>query len=108
MNDVLALLADANPVRVEDLARMELPAHASRAALRRWLVAAAVLATAVAASLIGVFLLGPSPHSRQTSTIGMPEGPTGIQTMAQALRHPIGAGGKKVTLAKAAADGVGP
>ena len=103
MNDVLAQLADANPIRAEDLAHMDLPARTSRPTQRRRVVGAAILATAVAASLIGVLFVATSPDSPKTSTIGMPEGPTGIQTMTQALHDPIGAGGKQVTLAKAAA-----
>jgi hypothetical protein len=94
MNDVLAQLAEANPVRVGDLAELDHPNLARRPARRRRLVAAAVIATAVAASLVGVFVLGgstpdrsTSPHPRSKGGVGPtgPPGPIGPFSVA----HPI-------------------
>jgi len=104
MNDVIALLAEANPVRVDDLAPLEHPNVARRPIRRRRLVAAAILATAVAGSLAGVFLVGgttshstKSSHPRSNSGVTGPPGPTGGFSVA----HPIY--GKQVSLAQAAA-----
>ncbi len=102
MNDELARLAEANPVRIEDLDDSALPGFGPRSSPGRRLVTAVVLASVVAALLLGVVLFGISPHSQRGSTIGTADGPTGIQTMAQAIKAPIG-GGKRVTLANAAA-----
>jgi len=103
MNDVLSLLADANPVRVEDIAPLELPSHTRRAAPSLRLVVALVLAAAVATSLIGVFLGGTSSHRGSSGTgaqgltggVAGPTGPNGPP--GPTIARPLGSG-MKVTL----------
>src|SRR5579862_595425 len=110
MSDVIALLAEANPVRVEDLTPLEPPDLTRRPTSRRLVVAVAVLAAAVAASLIGVFLTGgTSPHRSGSGNSGHPgpTGPPGPTGSSQGpppatVAHPL-MSGKRVTLAEAGA-----
>jgi hypothetical protein len=109
MTDVLALLAEANPVRVDDLAPLELPDLTPRPMTRGRLVASAVLATAIAASVGGVLVFGgTSPHRSTSGTSGPPgqtgsKGPIGPPGPAPAtVTDPLTAG-KRVTLAEASA-----
>ena len=82
MNDVIALLADANPVRAEDIAGLEFRAHTHRPALPRRVVVAAILATAVAASLLAVLLSGGAGSRTRSSSgeSGHGGGPSPAQT----------------------------
>lgn len=83
-HDAMTLLAEANPVRVEDLASLDLPdrVHGRRPS-RRFVLAAAVAAAAVTASLIGVFAFGGSPHAREGIRSAGP-----LATLAHPLTHP--------------------
>jgi hypothetical protein len=100
MNDVLAQLADANPVHADELAPLELHALVRRRPSRRLVLATAVLAAALAATLIGVFAFGGSHTGSPPTSRQGPTGPTGPEM----LRHPLGGyANKEVTLAEAAA-----
>lgn len=100
MNDVLSQLAAANPVHADELTSLELPALDPRRPSRRLVLATAAIAIALAASLVGLFVLrGSNPVSPTTTR----QGPTGA-TGPEMLRHPLGGlASKKVTLADAAA-----
>src|SRR5438132_644155 len=109
MNDVMAQLAKANQVRVEDLAPLDLPDLTRRPTPGRRFVLAAALAAAVAAAAIGVVLTaGTNSHrsgSGSTGPIGptAPQGPTGpLGPPGPTIAVPI-PDGKKVTLPAAAA-----
>jgi hypothetical protein len=76
--EVMTMLSDANPVRVEDLADSAMPGsifgrRRSRPPIRRLATAAAAMSTALAASLIGVFAFG--GHS--SGVRSHPSGPGG-------------------------------
>lgn len=101
MTDVLTLLSEANPVRVEDLAALDRPDLVLRRPRRRIVVAVALVGAALAASLIGVFVSGGSPprsvvvrSAEPTPTIARPlPRPTArevsLQDAAAALGAPI-------------------
>ena len=97
MNDVLGQLAEANPVEADELAPLGFPTLVRRPPARRIALAIAVVATAIAATLVGVFAFGRSPAGPPATGVMGPTGATGPQM----LRHPIGAA-NEVTLAEAA------
>ncbi len=75
--DAMRLLAEANPVRVDDLAAMEMPDSIlvrRRAGRRLALAAVAALLAALAASLIGVFVFGQSTRSMEPVINGPQQG----------------------------------
>lgn len=83
--DAMTLLAEANPVRVEDLAPLDRPDLARRRRpSRRLVVAIAVLVTAVAASLIGAFAFGGASKKSSQPPVVMPAIPPAIQPLADA------------------------
>lgn len=96
--DAMKLLAQANPVRAEDLAAFELADPIRRRhPNRRLAVAIAVVATAAAASVFGAFVFGGSskhqPLIRGEATLVPP--PT--------LEHPLPPGAKQISLSAAPA-----
>lgn len=105
MNEDLAikLLAEANPVRADDLSSMDFPDSilGHRWLPRRGLVGSVVVVTAaVAASLIGAFVFAgsSSPHRATRS------GQIGVGNLAGPLPtvvRPLGPGAKRVSLARA-------
>ena len=89
--DAMRLLAEANPVRVEALAPMRFPDLRHRRPQRRWVLAVAGAAVALAASLIGFFAFDGSPRRPQVGLRIVPP-PT--------LAHPL-VGAEEVSLADA-------
>jgi hypothetical protein len=91
--DVMALLAAANPVRVQDLAPLDLPDLSQRRLpSRRLVLAIAFVLAGAATSLIGVFVLapsGPKPTVGQRSLVPPPT-----------IEHPL-FGGHQVSISKA-------
>ncbi|MGH3008660.1 MAG: hypothetical protein ACRDLM_04555 [Gaiellaceae bacterium] len=83
MTDVLTLLSDANPVRAEDLAPLEIPGFArARRPTRRLVLVAAILAALVAASLVGAFVFG--GQSKKPNPPVVPAVPPALQPLADA------------------------
>jgi hypothetical protein len=85
--DVLTLLANANPVRVEDLTPLPLPLPRSiavRRPRRRLVLAAAVFAAAAAAALVGAFALG--GQSKNPNGPLVPAIPPTFQPLADASK----------------------
>ena len=101
MNDVIALLAEANPVRVDDLSSMASPALGHRRVVSRRLAVAAALLAALAAALVGVFALGghgsrpavSAPAGTAERSVGPPV----------SVEHPLAPWAKVVPLADAEA-----
>jgi hypothetical protein len=93
-NDAMRLLAEANPVRPEDLASIdEGPLHEAlahrRRRSRRLVLAAAGLTAVIAASLTAVFVLGAqSKHSGVSMTEGLP-GPTVARPLVDGKQVPL-------------------
>src|SRR5581483_6713633 len=100
MNDVLALLAEANPVHAGNLATLEPPMLGRRLPSRRLVLVA--VAAALAATLIGVLATGHDAKSTHSSSRGKgvaghsgPNGPTGPmgpaspQTFEELMAHPL-------------------
>src|SRR5438045_6437814 len=104
MNDVLALLAEANPVQAHELAPLELPAVPRRRPSRRHVLAIAVVTAALAATLVGAFVIGGNHPASAPPQVHGAAGPTGWAGPIT-VAHPL-AVGEKVTLAKAA-DAIG-
>jgi len=94
--DAMRLLAEANPVRAEDLGGFSLPDSvlAGRRPRRRFVLATAVLAGAIAASLIGAFAFGGSPKQQS----GGARSSEPLPTLAHPLPHPDA---KEITLSDA-------
>ena len=97
--DVMALLAEANPVRVDEIPETDLELDSILARHgrpgRRLVLVAAVVTAAAAASLIGIFVLSGSPkHLVRGERLLVPP-PT--------LTHPLPPGAKELSLADAAA-----
>lgn len=93
-SDAMRLLAEANPVRVDSLTGLAMPAPILDRRLRRPLVlAAAVSVAAVAASLIAIFAFGGSPP--QASRGGR------LPSPLPTLEHPLRPDAKQVTLREA-------
>jgi hypothetical protein len=110
--DVIALLAEANPFPVADLEPLAPPPLGRRPERRRVVLAVALVAAAIAASVVGVLALdGTSSHTR-TGAIQRPPGSNG-PTSSNGPTGPPGPppptiarplySGEKVTLAEAAA-----
>jgi hypothetical protein len=100
MNDVLALLAEANPVHADGLASLEPPVLSRRLPSRRLVLA---VAAALIAALIGVLATGhdsrsthpsggkgvaPPGPTGQNGPTG-PMGPTSPQTIEELMAHPL-------------------
>lgn len=94
MNDVLALLAEANPVRLEDVTPLDLP-DLERPRRRLALAAVAAAAIALTAALLAVFVFSGSPSRRP--------GHAGFQLLpSPTLAHPLPTGAaKRTSLAEA-------
>ncbi len=93
--DLMAMLSETNPVQVADLAPLDPPSLGRRPQSRRFVLVAAVVAAAVAASLIGVFAFSGSP-SRHAGGLGAQVVPP------PTLAHPLPPGAKQTSLREAA------
>jgi len=101
MNDVIALLAEANPVRVDDLSSMASPALGHRRVVSRRLAVAAALLAALAAALVGVFALG--GHGSRPA-VSAPAGTAELSVGPPvSVEHPLAPWAKVVPLADAEA-----
>ena len=94
--DVMALLANANPVHEQDLTPVDVPRFARRAPNRRLIVAIAIAVVVAAAALTAALAFNGSNSSQRLS---LPRGPRG-------LLGPTGAAG--ATGANGATGGNGP
>lgn len=102
-NDVITLLAEANPVRVDDLEPLDLPRLVHRRMpSRRLVLAIAVVGVAIAASLIGLFAFR-GTSSRPTASSG--DGRDA--PFAITLAHPLAPEANEVSL-RAATTTFGP
>ena len=114
MNDVIALLAEANPVQVEGLGGLGLPDLTHRPRPGRRAAAVVVLAAAFAAAVVGVVLSGDTSSRRTgsgntgpTEGLTTPQGPTGPMGPAgPTIANPVFEGMKVTLPAAAAAIGI--
>jgi hypothetical protein len=94
--DVMALLAEANPVRVEELPQVEVPESIftpNRRSSRRVLLVAAAATAALTASLIAAFAFNGTSRRLSGGAFQLLPTPT--------LKHPLPPGAKQVTLSQA-------
>ena len=100
MNDVMALLAEANPVRAEELAPLDPPARSRRRSSRRRLVLA--VAVVVPVAVIAAIGFGGSPSAPPVS-VGTTGSGGSTGPAPPTIDHPLFGAASEVSLATAAA-----